>query len=165
MHREGHVGIALFAYAPIGALTLGAGFQELAVLGAVGSVGLAMAPDVDLRIPLIRHRGVTHTIWFALVIGGLCGAGGLLIGASEGILPALGLGTWGFFVGALTVISHILADALTPAGVRPFAPYRDHEYSLAVARASNPIANYLLLGLGVLAVAVALWIGNAVQSL
>lgn len=165
MHREGHVGVALFAYAPVGAITLGAGFQELAVLGAVGSVGLAMAPDVDLRIPMIRHRGLTHTIWFALAIGGLCGTAGVLVGASEGILQALGLGTWGFFVGTLTVISHVLADALTPAGVRPFAPFRDDEYSLGVARASNPIANYMLLGLGVVAVAAALWIGNAVQSL
>jgi inner membrane protein len=64
-----------------------------------------------------------------------------------------------------TVGSHILADALTPAGVRPFAPYRDDFYSYDLARASNPIANYALLAVGVLAGAGALAFGNAINSL
>lgn len=165
MHREGHIGAALVAYAPVGAITLGSGFNKLAIFGAFGAVGLAMAPDVDLRIPGIQHRGITHTVWFALVVGGLCGIAGAYVGASEGIIAALGLAVWGFLVGALTIAAHVLADALTPAGVRPFAPYRAEEYSLAMARASNPIANYLLLGIGVAAVAGGLWIANTVGSL
>lgn len=58
-----------------------------------------------------------------------------------------------------------LADALTPAGVRPFAPYRDGFYSYDLARASNPIANYALLAVGVLAAGGALAVGNAIAGL
>lgn len=165
MHREGHVGAALVAYAPLGALTMGVGFDELAILGAFGAVGLAMAPDIDMRIPGVRHRGITHTVWFALAVGGVCAILGAYIGASQGILALLGLAIWGFLIGALTIGAHLLADALTPAGVRPFIPYRAREYSLAVARASNPIANYVLLALGVGAVAGGLWLGNTVATL
>lgn len=165
MHREGHIGAALLAYAPVGAVTLALGFQELGVLGAGGAVGLAMTPDIDRRIPGVKHRGITHTIWFAVGIGSLCGIAGALVGTTEGILAALGLGLWGFIVGTLITASHVFTDGLTPAGVRPLAPYRDQEFTVAVARASNPIANYLLLGLGVAAVAAGLWLGNTLGSL
>jgi inner membrane protein len=165
MYREGHVGAALIAYAPVGTVTLATGFEELAVFGALGAVGLAMTPDVDQRIPGIKHRGITHTVWFAAIIGATCGAAGALVGASDGILAGVGLTVWGFVVGTVVTASHVFADALTPAGVRPLAPYRDQEYSVAFARASNPIANYLLLAVGVGAVAAALWIGTTLGSL
>lgn len=165
MHREGHVGAALLAYAPIGAVTLGAGFDDLAIFGALAAVGLAMAPDIDLRIPGIQHRGITHTVWFALAVGSLGAIAGAYVGASEGVLAALGLAVWGFLVGAITIGAHVFADALTPAGVRPFAPYRDRAYSFAIARASNPIANYVLLGIGVAAIAAGLWLSNTVTGL
>lgn len=41
MHREGHVGAALLAYAPLGFLAVLLAGLQLALLGAVGIAGLA----------------------------------------------------------------------------------------------------------------------------
>jgi len=148
MYQYGHYGAALLGYAPLGFLLSITGFDELALLGAVGAAGLAMVPDVDQRLPLIAHRGPTHTVWFALAAGLVLAVLGLLIGLENGILQAIGLSVAGGYLGAVTVCSHIAADALTPAGVKPFAPRRDDWYSYDVARASNPIANGVLLVVG-----------------
>lgn len=160
MHREGHVGVALLAYAPVGALTLALGFGHLALLGAGGAVVLAMLPDYDQRVPGLEHRGPTHTVWFALAVGAVLGVFGGLSGAEHGLLSALALAVWASVVGVATVGSHIVADALTPAGVRPLAPYRNRHYSYDLARARNPLANYALLALGVLAAGAALALVN-----
>lgn len=162
MHREGHIGVALLAYAPVGAVTLALGADTLALLGGAGAVGLAMLPDYDQRVPGVTHRGPTHTVWFALAVGVLLGVVGGLAGRSTGPLAVVGLAAFGFTLGVLTIGSHILADALTPAGVRPLAPYRDDFYCYDVARASNPLANYALLVLGVVAAGGAFALGSAV---
>lgn len=160
MFREGHIGAALLVYAPLGALVLGNGFKTLAIAGAVIAVLIAMAPDVDMQLPGVPHRGPTHSIWFALVLGlalGACGAAiGRLAGGQEAMVM---LGAFGFGVGFLTTLSHIIADMLTPAGVRFFSPVNRGRYSLGLVRASNPVANYALFLVGILAVAGALQVG------
>jgi len=148
VHREGHVGAALALYAPVGFLAFVSGFRSLAVLGAIGAVALAMLPDQDMRIPLVSHRGVTHTLWFALLVAGVLGVAGVYLGREQGVTGAAGIGAFAALVGFVTIVSHIAADALTPMGVRPFAPVRGRKYTVALATASNPIANYLLLVLG-----------------
>lgn len=57
---------------------------------------------------------------------------------------------------------HLLADVLTPMGICPFEPLRDDKYTLDVVKAANPIANYALLGLGIVASVVAFLAGGAV---
>jgi inner membrane protein len=42
MHREGHIGAALLAYAPVGAVVLALGFDTYALVGGVVAVGLAL---------------------------------------------------------------------------------------------------------------------------
>lgn len=148
MHREGHLGAALALYAPIGFVAFVLGWRELAILGVVGAAGLAMLPDQDQRVPLIKHRGITHTVWFAALVGLVLGGIGAAYGLQDGILAGIGTAVFGFVVGTVTIGSHILADSLTPMGVRPLAPMRSHQYSLGVAKAANPFANYLLLVLG-----------------
>lgn len=59
----------------------------------------------------------------------------------------------------MTIVSHITADALTPAGVRPWAPLDNSHYSLDVVKAANPLANYALLGVGIVVAGGAVWIG------
>ncbi|MFB6298176.1 MAG: metal-dependent hydrolase [Salinirussus sp.] len=164
MHREGHYGAALLAYAPIGFLTLLAGGRQLALLGAAAALALAMLPDQDQRIPGLSHRGPTHTVWFALLVGVVVGA----LGAAVGARPA-GTGFWslatvaaagfGFVVGTVTITSHIAADALTPMGVTPLAPFDDRHVTYDLATADNPLANYglLVLGGGVSLGLLALW--------
>lgn len=160
MHRTGHYGAALIGYAPAGAVALAFGLSQFALIGGGLAVGLAMLPDWDQKVPFVDHRGVTHTVHFAVLVGGLLAVAGALIGTSAGLASAALLSIFGFAVGFGTIISHIAADALTPMGVEPFRNGR--RYSFDLAKASNPIANYLLLGLGIAAVALAGALGTAV---
>jgi inner membrane protein len=151
MYRTGHYGAGLLAYAPLCALLLATGRPILAGAGAVLSLGLSMVPDWDHWLPLLSHRGFTHTVWFALLVGLLLGAAGWSLGshletATRSILAAFGL-----VLGVLAILAHVLADALTPMGVRPFAPLCEDTVSLRVMRAGSPVGNGLLLVLGVLA--------------
>ena len=165
MYQKGHIGAALFVYAPVGFVTFVVGFKGIAVLGAVGAGAIAMVPDYDQKIPGISHRGITHTVWFAALVGIVLGIAGMLVGLrSEGVIAAIGLGGFVAIVGTGTILSHIAADALTPMGVEPFAPIRDDHYTYDVTRASNPLANYGLLAMGVVATGLALAAGNALSG-
>lgn len=148
MHREGHVGAALLAYAPLGAAVALLGVTDLAVVGGAACVALTMVPDYDVRVPLVRHRGVTHTPVFAVTVGGVVGVVGGALGGPAGPSVALVLGSFGFAVGTLSILAHVAADALTPAGVEPLWPVSGRRYSLDLVRARDPLANYALLLVG-----------------
>ena len=165
MHRKGHVGAALLAYAPVGFVVAAAGFRFLSLIGGVGVVGLAMLPDYDQKVPGVDHRGATHTVWFAVVVGVVGSIGGGAVGASTGPVAAVGLAAFGFVVGVVTIGSHIAADALTPMGVTPFAPVRTRHYTYDVTKAANPIANYALLAIGAVAALVGVGVGVRVAGL
>ncbi|WP_135852600.1 metal-dependent hydrolase [Halorussus salinus] len=162
MHREGHIGVGLLIYSILALPLVLAGFRKLALVGGFAVVGLAMLPDQDQRVPGIKHRGITHTVWFALLIGLLFAAAGLLVGLQAGLLSAVGLTVYGFMLGCTVILSHIAGDVITPMGVKPFAPVSNQKYTYSVAKAANPIANYLLLALGGAASLGVLALGTAV---
>lgn len=164
MYRYGHYGAALLVYAPTAFVTAALGFQRLALIGGVAVVLLAMVPDYDQRIPNVPHRGPTHTGWFAVAVGIAGLLIGAIVGAQQGIFAIIGLSAFGFVVAAGTICSHIAADALTPAGVRPFTPWNTHRYTYDLVKAANPIANYLLLGLGAAVALLALGAGIALSN-
>lgn len=167
MFRQGHYGAALLVYAPFGTWLASEGHTLLAVIGGAVMISFAMLPDVDHSIPIVPHRGPTHSLLFAAGVGA-AGAvvGDALDGYSNllsfdmvlvllGTVEIQGLALFGGFVGALAVLAHLLADVLTPAGVPLFWPLSRHTTSLGLVRADNTIANYLLLGLGAAAVVTA----------
>jgi len=160
MYQNGHYGAALLAVAPIGTVLIAVGLVELAVIAGVTAIALAMVPDLDQRVPGIAHRGPTHTVWFALVVGVITSVATVAVAIAGPVVSAV----TGFVVGAGTIASHIAADGLTPAGVRPWCPVNNTHYSLDVVKAKNPLANYALLGLGVAGAALAAWIGSTVAT-
>ncbi|HKL29358.1 MAG TPA: metal-dependent hydrolase [Natrialbaceae archaeon] len=164
MYRTGHYGAALLAYAPIAFVIVAWGLQTLALVGGLLAVGLATLPDYDQRVPFVEHRGPTHTVWFVLLVAIPLGVIGGLAGRSAGLATTLGLAAFGFLVGVVAIGSHVAADALTPAGVRPFAPLDSRKYTYSVTKAKNPVANYLLLALGAVAVAGAFVLGNGLAD-
>ena len=149
MYRLGHQGAALVVYAPLGLALLLAGRPTLAVAGGGISLALASLPDVDQRLPGVQHRGVTHTFAFAFAVGAALGAVGWLLGSDAGVATAAELAAVGFAVGTTVIVSHLLADVITPMGITPFWPVSDRHYSVGVCRADNTVANYALLGLGI----------------
>lgn len=171
MHKEGHMGAALIGYAPMGAAAFALGFDTLALGGAAAAVALSMVPDVDMRVPLLTHRGPTHTVWFALGMAVLLGILGAFVGwqgaesVPESALAALGLGTFGFALGVASVGSHLVVDALTPAGIRPLAPWRSRRYSYDLVTSESLVGNYGLLAAGVVVSVGALALGSAVAGL
>lgn len=162
MYRTGHLGVSLLVFAPVGYALVAAGYPGLAVLTGATMVWLTMLPDVDHRLPLVPHRGPTHSLLFAALVGGVFGGAGHLLAGQAGGSPALPLGVplavFGFVVGFVAVLAHLLGDVLTPAGVNFLWPVSSRRYSLSVARASDTVANYLLFALGVFAVAAAAYL-------
>lgn len=134
-------------YTPVGVAALAAGYGGLAVLGGVAAVALATLPDRDMRVPFVSHRGITHTVWFALAVGAVLAGVGWAVGDS--LAPRRLVAAFGFAVGAVTVASHVASDALTPMGVTPWTPLSDSHYSVELVTADNTVANYLLLAVGV----------------
>ncbi|RKS83340.1 inner membrane protein [Haloarcula quadrata] len=156
MYRNGHYGAALLFVTPVSAVLISIGFVRLAFVAGITAVGFAMVPDLDQRIPGVTHRGLTHTVWFALVVGFLLATAGAVVT----IAPSLVGAVTGFAVGTGTITSHIAADTLTPTGVRPWSPVDDTQYSLDIVRANDPLANYALLGLGIASATLGIWTGG-----
>ncbi len=149
MLKTGHQGAALLLYAPVGYVLLAID-PGLAVIGLVGTVALSMLPDVDMRIPFVAHRGVTHTLLFVAVTAAALAAAGRTFADAMGLEPAVAA-PLGAIVGVTAVGSHLLADALTPAGIPALWPLTDRRFSAGVVRADNPVVNYLLFVVGIAA--------------
>jgi inner membrane protein len=163
VYRTGHLGVSLLAFAPVGYLLVAVGSPVAALVTGGAMYWLAMLPDVDHRLPGIRHRGPTHSLLFAALVGGTFAAVVLLsipLGAASITVDLLGLGAFpdvalagfGFAVGFMSVVAHLLGDLLTPAGVTLFWPVGT-TYSVSVTRADDTLANDGLFLLGVIAVA------------
>jgi inner membrane protein len=155
--------MALLAYAPVGFVLVAAGAENLAIVGAGVVLALSMVPDVDQSLPFVTHRGITHTVWFAIAVGLALGWAGFALGSGHEPSATRALALFGFGLGTLSILAHLLADALTPMGVRPFEPIGGGTYSLDLARAGNPLGNGLLLVCGLAAAIAALSAGRAVS--
>lgn len=95
----------------------------------IGAAATAKAPDLDLKIPFLEHRGpASHSPWAAcmytitamIVFGFLCNNLGLPLTVARDL--ALGLGTG--------VILHQAADAMTISGVPLLWPIRSGDFHL-----------------------------------
>lgn len=146
MHPKGHLGISLVVYAPI-ALFLGMnGFYLFAVLGFFMMGAFATIPDNDQRIPVIKHRGLSHSIASALLFGVVLGFVAIffvplfaMIGIPAG--PVVGFAA---FIGMFVFLTHLIGDSITPTGIKPFAPISDYKITFGIVKADNTIANLVL---------------------
>lgn len=151
MKQLGHYGVALLLYAPVAFLLLGRGDDALALVGGALAVALAMAPDCDHVLPFVEHRTVTHTFVFALFVGAIAGVAGWVVGSTADATTAKAFGRFTFGVATLTVVSHLLADVITPMGIRPLWPFSGRHFTLRLVLAKNWAANAVLFALGAIA--------------
>jgi inner membrane protein len=159
VYRTGHYGVSLLLYAPVGLALIVLAEPGLAVLGGAGVLALAGLPDVDHRIPGVSHRGITHTLAFAVTVGAAFAVGvyALATAGSNTLGPA-GLVrsvAFAFGVGTFGVLAHLAGDVLTPSGVPLLWPVSSRRYSVSLTRADSTVWNYALFALGVFATAVA----------
>ncbi|MEF8807754.1 metal-dependent hydrolase [Natronomonas sp.] len=145
MYRLGHVGAALCCYAPAAAALTANGDPALAAVGTAVAVAVSSLPDAD-ELLSIPHRGPTHTVWFvaacSLLAAGVGFAAGARIGRPSALAVVVGSAA------AISLTSHLLADSITPMGVRPFTPVSGWHHSFDVTPAANPRANAALFGAG-----------------
>ncbi|WP_129117005.1 metal-dependent hydrolase [Halegenticoccus tardaugens] len=149
MYQLGHYGVSLLVYAPVGYLFVTRGEIALAFVTGAVMLGLAMLPDCDHRLPFCDHRGPTHSLLFAGFVGATFAAAGHVLAPSLPFDPGVDPIAFGFFLGSVTVLSHLLADTLTPMGVNYLWPVSRKRYTISLTPAKSPVANYLLFALGV----------------
>jgi len=145
MHKDGHRGIALLLMAPLTGL-----FGIIGVTMTVGAVAVCRLPDLDHDYDWLPHRGPTHTVWFALGVGGAT-CSGLYVGL---LASPIGRVAWPIAILAGTTVflgitSHLLADALTVGrgdhAIRPFRPVASAPLRFGLFRADSKCWNAAFL--------------------
>ncbi len=131
--------------AAIGQCCLGRRVGNRALL--VGAA-VALIPDIDVPIghwlgdaaALTFHRGITHSILFALVMALLLGPLLVRLVKAEGV-------TWRHWslLGGLVLASHLVLDAMTSYGIRLLLPFSDHSFALASISVIDPLYTLPLL--------------------
>ncbi|GAB7118227.1 metal-dependent hydrolase [Natrinema sp. JCM 9743] len=135
----------------------------MALWGAVLALAAATLPDFDQGLPWIDHRGPTHTVWFALLVGLGAGAGTILVARwGFGSGGEFGFG-FGFVVGTCGILAHLAGDVVTPMGISPFAPVWRVHVTLDWFKSKNERVNrtFLLAGTVALLTSLLLAIGRA----
>jgi inner membrane protein len=112
------------------------------------AIVLSLLPDVDALLPGLVHRGLTHTLLFAVLVGLLVP---IAVRLGSDFLPGLGAehAAVGYLVGVGGLVSHLAGDIITPMGVQLLFPVWQPVYTLDIVPASSPGANSLLLLTGV----------------
>lgn len=160
MLREGHVGISLLVAAPFFTILLSQAFVPEAIVFAGAIIVGGGFPDADTHIPIVKHRGFLHTVWFAGIFGLLSGLfvygmTTLLYANNSLVQNGLALADlhWLALVGglgaAVGVISHLLGDMITPWGIDPLEPVSDKKVKVELTKASNEGVNSVLMALGI----------------
>ena len=144
MYGEGHAGLSFILFSPFIFLfrSLGADMTYVLVT-CVLMVALSSFPDLDMRLA-IKHRGITHTFVFGIVVGVLFA---ILLWYSYGSLGWL----MGFVAGFGGTASHLLGDAFTYSPFKPLLPFSDKEVAFGFFKASNKTANRTMLVIGIFA--------------
>ncbi|WP_232701461.1 metal-dependent hydrolase [Halobacterium wangiae] len=149
MHRSGHYGVALLSYAPVLYVLAAQGHVVAGVTGGALVLALTLLPDVDLSIPLMAHRGVTHTVAFAAFVGAAVWAAVWFAPVAVASRELVAAGAGG--LAAFAVLAHLLADALTPRGVPLLWPLTGRRFSLDAGPSDSVLWNAGLLAVGAFA--------------
>lgn len=154
MYRYGHLGISLILDAPLSAYLFVAGYHDTLIVSILVVLFAATLPDIDQKLPFIKHRGFTHSVWFAAIFGSLIAFLYLKVPYLYGPFPPA---ITGFLIGFIAISFHLVGDWLNPMGIRPFAPLWRHHFSARIMYARDdpkPLLkigrNKLLFGLGII---------------
>lgn len=174
MYDLGHKGITLLLYSPILLGLLILEYFTLAVLGLLITLSLYSIPDKDIKIRkgqskvndklpvvnlknhfeflFITHRGITHTVWFATIVGILFTVlASFLLVYAEPIffapdpIPVYAIGGFAMY----GILTHFAGDVITPRGITPFAPLYNKRFTLSLVPSKSEQWNNRFYWLGV----------------
>ncbi|ELY96077.1 metal-dependent hydrolase [Natrialba taiwanensis] len=151
MYRGGHAGFNALLYAPFVPLVARTWSLELAILGAVIAIAVANLPDIDQPLPWLHHRGPTHTLWFAILIGIVAGIGTALV-----VSPTRSVFMFGCVVGTASILAHLAGDIVTPMGLTPLSPLTRKHVTLNWFKSKNSYINRVVLLIGTAALSISL---------
>lgn len=118
--------VGKFTGAPVAGPAIGALAALLPDVDHPGSwAGCRLRPLAVLLEKSAGHRGLTHTVWFSLLVAVLATVLASLLGAYAPVLPPAAAG----FAALLGALSHLALDACTRSGVRPLEPLNDYHVS------------------------------------
>lgn len=151
-----------FSQAALGAATAHVCFgRQLGPKALLWGAAAGALPDIDVVFAvvgdefdqLVMHRGITHSLFFAPVIGPLMGWLLWCQGRRSGRTrePPETLAAW---MGAMTVAlwSHPLLDVLTPYGTQLLLPFSNTRFAINAMPIVDPVYTaVLLMGLAVAA--------------
>lgn len=142
MYSSGHVGVSAILYAPIlFALLIIDPF--LAVSGLLIVLFLSSTPDIDVifhfktskiyklpligpKMPTIKHRGITHSVWFMLLFGVILSVLSFIIYPQIQDLTTVSFPVFAvswFMFGFIGIFGHVIGDMITPSGINLLYPY------------------------------------------
>lgn len=126
---------------------LGAGAVALgAAAGALPDIDVFFSLDGDYFDQLVSHRGITHSLFFAPVVGPLFGWLAWRWTARRRNDPGepAALRAW-MLAMTLAMLSHPLLDLLTPYGTQLLQPFSDARFAVAAMPIIDPIYTIVLL--------------------
>jgi membrane-bound metal-dependent hydrolase YbcI (DUF457 family) len=145
MRKPTHLLLGAAAAAPV-ALPLSTGGAAVAIW--LGMIGGALPDYLDLKAEskrVLRHRGASH----GLTVATLCAAAVFFVlktlhEAGSELIPVSHAHVWPWTIAfAAGLLSHLLGDACTVAGIRPLLPFSDWKFWLLPkflrGRSSGPI--------------------------
>jgi membrane-bound metal-dependent hydrolase YbcI (DUF457 family) len=160
MYRLGHTGIALLVLAPLSYVLFEANKPLLAIVIAIGVLGIEPLPDADFKFSFLDHRATSHSLFAAVVVGGViafCGwvvAGQVsttlppvLAAASEAVTTAattLQSLTASEATGRITGLLRTVADSLARIGTQLQAVDRQTVAGVGFAIGAGGILVHLL---------------------
>jgi len=106
----------------------------VAIFIIIFATALSSIPDIDLKYGW-KHRGITHNIGFALIVG--VGIAIIFFYTMNDVMIAL----TGFIAGFGGAVSHLLGDIITYQSFTPLLPFSKRKIALKYCRADDKKVN------------------------
>jgi len=123
----------------------------------IGVISMAPFPDIDLYLN-VPHRGPTHSIWFASLVGFVYAL--ILMYSDISQLSLLETFAIGFLSGFVGVIGHMIGDMGTPMGVAPLEPVSSFYVGLGWYASGDKNVNRIAFQVGTFAFVLSVVLGT-----
>lgn len=150
MYPRGHAGISLIISSPI-VLFLGVSNLITSVSITIIIMWVSIIPDIDISNKSILdktdHRGVTHTIWFGIILSIFSFAFFEILNYYVRIDINSLLKSIAVLVG---IISHQIGDIINNSGIKPFkiGSFGDFEICYTMLESDNSCYNNIIFVVG-----------------